>query len=526
MRLGFAGIFAWRPHAEHLHFLAELAKEAGHEVSFLSCDGDLEKCYAKALNPQRRDFIHCTRCQIGGIRSYQSYSVHSIGKLADYPSAQPVSLNEWGQSSASTLARFESDTDFSSDEFKEMTAQFEGSLHKAYRAAVHWIERERIEGLCVFNGRIDITRAVMEAARHCQIPFVSLERTLFGDGLQLLPGENCLGLSNIDQLVDAWKDKPLSRAQALKAASHVATRFLKLNNKEWRAYNLSATHAEWPVAGAQRKILLLPSSRNEFWGHPDWQSPWQEMTSAFDALINRLNLQASDVVLRCHPNWAERIGPTDGRRAEAYYTSWAQQRGIHCISSANKTSSLSLIEQCDAIVVCGGSAALEAGILGKQVIATLRSFYSKAGFQSHATSAELLNEVFLHALKDSAEQEQLAKHISRQVLRFVYTMVYRIPQFVDQIRCVTTTQYAYYQGADPDRLTQLFRTGILQADDSSYAESSTQEDEILGLIEQRNWQALIDAAPQPENAAPKAVHRRWMFRPVDGLRELFRRGDL
>jgi hypothetical protein len=129
-------------------------------------------------------------------------------------------------------------------------------------------------------------------------------------------------------------------------------------------------------------------------------------------------------------------------------------------------------------------------------------------------------------LKNGAEQEQLSRHIARQVLRFVYTMVYRIPQYVDQIRCVTTTQYAYYEGADPDRLTQLFRTGVLQADDSSYAESSTQEDEILGLIEQRDWQALIDAAPQPKNAVSKAVHRRWMFRPMDGLRELFRRGDL
>ncbi len=526
MRLGFSNVYAWRPHVEHIHFLSHLAKQAGHEVSFLSCDSDLSWCYAKALHPLRTDFLSCIRCQIGGIRSYEGEHVHSIGMLSNNSTEKPSQLSEWGLSSAATLARFETESDFSSTQFHQMAAKFEESLYRTYNSAVNWIERERLDGVCVFNGRIDATRAIMEAARHKSIPFVSVERTLFGDGLQLLPGENCLGLSSIDKLVDDWKDKPLSRTQALKAASHVATRFLRINNKEWRAYNQSAVNAHWPVSHGQRRILILPSSQNEFWGHPDWKSQWPDSTSAFDALIVRLNLKSNEVILRCHPNWAERIGSSDGHKSEEYYTAWAKQRGIYCIPSIDKTSTLSLIEQCDAIVINGSSAAIEAGILGKQVIATQRSFYARADFQSNSMSPDQLNDVSFRFFRDNDEQHQISEHIARQVLRFVYTMAYRIPQYVAHVHCVTTTRYAYYEGADPNRFTQLFHTGTLQADDSSYPSDTTQETEILALIRQRQWQALLDATVQPQREASLKIHRRWMFRPVDGLRDLLRRGDL
>lgn len=526
MRIGFSSIYSWRPHVEHLHYLAELAREAGHEVSFLTCDSDLASCYTKELRPTRSDALHCARCRIGGLRSYASRGVHGIGRLADDQLALPAMASEWSLSSASTLGRFESDADFASAEFQTLARRLDGPTRRAYGAARRWIESERLDALCLFNGRMDATRAVLEAARGAGVPFVSVERTWFGDGLQLLPGENCLGLRGVDAMMRDWRCQPLTRAQALRAASQVASRFLRRNAKEWRAYNLSARTTGWPVERARRRVLLVPGSRNEVWGHPDWQPQWPEHTAAFDALMDHLGLDANDVVLRCHPNWGERIGAADGSKAERYYTDWAARRGIHCIASTDATSTLGLIELSDAIVVCGGSAALEAGVLGKQVIAVAPSVYRQAGFQSDADSPGALRGLVLHATLDDVTHARHAAHVARQTLRFAHTMVYRLPQYVEQVRCVTTTRYEYFEGADPARLPDLLRSGVLQADDACRAIDAAGEDEVLALIAARQWHALLDSAPAPAPAPRRSVQRRWLLRPVDRLREALPRGDL
>ena len=55
LRVGFATVYAWRPHVEHLMFLAGLAKQAGHETFFLACDADLPACYTREIRDVRPD---------------------------------------------------------------------------------------------------------------------------------------------------------------------------------------------------------------------------------------------------------------------------------------------------------------------------------------------------------------------------------------------------------------------------------------------------------------------------------------
>jgi hypothetical protein len=526
MRIGFANLYSWRPHVEHMHYLAGLAREAGHQTSFLTCDADLTTCYTKELRPLRSDVLHCMRCMVGGIRSYESRNVHSIGNLATDRVEIPVDASDWCRSSASTLGRFESDADFSSADFQALVHRLDGPTRRVYSAARRWIAQERLDAICLFNGRVDTTRAVLEAARAAQLPFVSVERTWFGDGLLMLPGENCSGLRSVDKMMLDWRDQPLTQEQALRAASHVASRFLRRNVKEWRAYNLSARTTGWPIKQARHRLLLVPGSRNEVWGHPDWASQWQEHTAAFDALIDHMGLTAADLVLRCHPNWGEYIGSADGSKAERHYTDWATRRGVLCIASTDPTSTLRLIELCDAVVVCGGSSALEAGMLGKQVIAVAPSVYQKAGFQSDAYSPESMSNLVLHATLDEDEREKRSAHIARQTLRFAYTMNFRLSQYVEQVRSVTTTRYEYFEGADFDRLPNLLRNGVLQADDASYASDLKGENEVLALIAARQWQALLESSPETTNALRRRVQRRWFLQPIDYLREALPRGDL
>jgi len=355
-----------------------------------------------------------------------------------------------------------------------------------------------------------------------------MERTWFGDGLQLLPGENCLGLGSIDKMMADWRDRPISKTQALRAASHIASRFLRQNSKEWRAYNTGAQDTDWPVSNSRRRILLVPGSRNEFWGHPDWVSQWAEPTAAFDAVIEHFGLQPADLVMRCHPNWAEKIGNATGHLSEAYFTNWASKRGIHFIPSADTTSTLGLIQQADAIVIGGGSAALEAGILGKQVIAVSPSMYQQAGFQSTAYNLEQLRNLKLVRYLDNSTRISETARITRQTLRFCYTMVYRVPQYVPYVKCMTTTRYEYQEGADPERLIKLLTSGYLEADDNHAAVNCSEEDEVLELIRRRDWNGLLDMniGNQFTAGLTKPVQRRWLFRPIDRVRDAMPRGDL
>jgi hypothetical protein len=527
MRIGFCSIYSWRPHVEHMEFLAALTRQAGHETFYLTCDSDFPTCYTRELRPDRSPIVHCALCRIGGIRSYATRNVSSIGSFMRGGHERNGEAQAWSLSSASTLGRFESDEDFAGERFRVSAERLEPSAEIGYVAALRWIERERLDAVYVFNGRMDATRGILQAAAKSGIRCVSVERTWFGDGLHLIPDENCLGLHEVSRLVGEWRDKPLRRTQAMNAASHAALRFLRRNNTEWRAYNVNATFAPWPVSNSRRRILLTPGSRNEVWGHPDWSSAWRERTAAFDAIIDQLNLGPEDVVLRCHPNWGEKIGNEYGQLSEDYYTQWARKRGIFTIASRDSTSTLGLIEHADAVIVCGGSAALEAAIIGKQVIAITPSSYQAAGFESTVCSPDQVAQLHLLADADDETRKHEAARISRLSLRFCYTMAYRVAQFVDFVQCLSPTQYRYFEGADPEILSRIVRRGRLDADDPDFAADDSAESEVIELIKLRAWDKLANkaGAAVPRRASHPA-RRRWLFRSLDRIRATLPRGDV
>jgi hypothetical protein len=325
-------------------------------------------------------------------------------------------------------------------------------------------------------------------------------------------------------MVRAWRDKPLTAAQALHAAGRVASRLTRTNVTEWRAYNMQAAQGTWPVQGGKRRLLLLPSSLNEIWSNADWESAWPDPTQAYDAIIGHLKLEAKDLVLRCHPNWGERIGKNDGRLPERHYTEWAHARGVHVIASRDTTSTMDLIAQCDAIVVASGSAALEAAAMGKQVIATAPSIYSEAGFRTDASDPSKVEDLRLQVDLPQDEQRAAERRLRRFGMRFCYTFSRRLPQYAGHVRAVSSSQYRYPPGADPQRFIDILRTGRLRADDESFAAGEADEDSVIAKMEAGAWKELV-AAPPADTASAQRVQRRWLLRPVDYIRDRMPVGD-
>lgn len=515
MKIGLANIFSFRPHVEHLEFLARTLENDGHEVVFLTCDSAVDTCYIRELRERSR-FRECAQCIVGGVRSYRSDGVTPVQSRAS--DLDERELRSLALSSSATLTRTESEREWEEPGVRAIRERLAGPISDVYQSTRDWIIEEGIEGVICFNGRMDLPRAVTYACEKLDVPYITHERTWFGDGIQLIPNGNCLSLKALSELVREFDDKPLTSYQAAHAGKLIGDRFLQRNSLEWRLYNKNPEPAPWPLNTAGKRVLVLPSSKNEFAGHDEWRTEWADNTQALDDFFAAFNINANQVVLRCHPNWAESIGRVNGNRSLDLYTQWARERSIHCIGSDQKANTYELIQQADIVVLNGGSSAVEAGACGKQVVCLGPSTYQDAGFV----------HVFRSPQELQAADGQLDLDpdlVRRKTLRFLYVRSRRFPQFVPYVKALETTKYAYFRGAKSEVLIRMFKEGSIPPDDPEFAGSETQENDVLRALQSAEWGKLADYQAPLDIGEPLQINRRAGLNWIDSFRAKFARGD-
>jgi hypothetical protein len=422
-------------------------------------------------------------------------------------------------SSAKTIFRTESAGDIELESFKQLHARLASAAQRAYASARNWIEKRKLDGLLIFNGRMDATRALLEAARDLGIPAITVERTWFSDGLLLVANDGPLDLKQHHRLNQAFRDTPLIESQAVRAAQRMVSRVRRTNDSEWRAFNKNARSVPWPAGSRGMKILILPSSRNEVDGHPDWKSGWSDFGQALDLVMERLRADRRSTVVRCHPLWGQRIGARTGELSERYYSSWGKRRDVCVLPSTDKSDTLSLIAQADLVIVNGGSAVFEASALGKPSITLCPATYSEAGFCGKAFSPAMLSDCD-HALSLPSRE------IIKRGLRYGYTHNYRHSQFTRYVRAISPVKFRYFEGGDASRIVDLFKTGKLSPDDEEVATDEAGEREICDMIAEQQWAQLGSRAVDDFSEAPLAIQRRPLLRWLDPVRNLSARGDV
>jgi hypothetical protein len=495
-----------------------ILQKGGHTISGFTCDAAVEYCYSRNLRGHSR-IRQCPTCIAGGIRSFAIPNVWSIkGRL--HEAIEHDRLRQMTLSSVATVLRTESASDLSTPDFLAAQRQLELPFAMVYANAKRWIAEHQLDAVVFFNGRMDLTTALRAACEDMDCKFVTLERTWFGHGLQLIPNENCLGLGEIGRLNQEFRELPLLADQAAYAGRIAADRFRQRNKLEWRLYNAGAERVNWPNAALLgRRVLILPSSRNEFEGHPDYAMDWVDYTLAFDAVLERLGIDAQDCVLRCHPNWAESIGLNTGWRSEDHWTSWAKQRGMTIIRSSDRADTYSLIGESDYVMVNGSSAGLEAALRGRKVICVGHATYEHAGFVVQLCGPEDLPRLDALGMHDM-------ERTARMALRYVYTHGRRYAQFVQFVRALTTLSYEYYAGADPERLVRLCKSGILEPDDAQYGDNTEHETVVVNRMLAGDWDKLGEWQ-EPTISSPRlSVRRRFGLRWIEPLRNKLARGDL
>lgn len=518
MNVGLVNVFSFRPHVEHLHYLQTLLRRDGHLTFALTCDSSVSNCYSRAIKGTGR-VKECSKCILGGVRSYSFENVTPISHGAGESMLSDDSVDKLALSSSCTLNRTESELEWNEPEVVAVRRGLYDAVHTTYQSAMKWIADNKLDAVICFNGRMEMTRAVTYACEVSGIPFITHERTWFGDGLNLVPNANCLSIKALREMVVEFDDKPLTKLQAKIAAKLIALRFLQQNTLEWRLYNKDSESIAWPVKSLGKRVLVLPSSKNEFAGHEEWKTGWVDNTSALDDFFEAFSIAPSDVVVRFHPNWAETIGKVSGARALKHYTEWAQNRGVHFISSEEKADTYDLIQQADMVVMNGGSSAVEAGACGKQVICLGPSSYDAGGFVR-----SFVDKRDLH--RSDALVDIDPEIVIRKTLRFVYLRAKRFPQYVDFVKAIKTTEYAYFEGVSAEKIINMFKTGKLSADDKSFSSNELDEAEVISALFNKQWEQLAEYKSEHHAyQEPLIIQRRFGLRWLDGFRAKWARGD-
>lgn len=515
MRIGVTSLFSFRPHVEHLAYVTQLLEGAGHETHALTCDAAFTACYGRLLR-QRTKLSECPRCIIGGVRTFPIARVSAVDSKL-HAAIDRDRLRRLATSSVTVRYRTEAPDFLESDTFNAAINDLVIPVETAYANTMRWIEKNRLDAVVLFNGRMDVLAGVVAACEDLKIPFLSLERPWLGHGIAMIPNGNCLDLSELNAMCAEYARAPLSASQAKHAGALSAKSFTGGNKLLWRLYNTEPGETAWPVSGASRRVLILPSSRNEFEGHPHWTSGWSDYAVAFDDVMDRLSISSADCVLRCHPSWKEKMGVNTGWRSEEHYTAWCSHRNIHVISSANRASTYDLIAAADLIIVNGSTSGVEAALRGKQVLLVGHATYERSDLCSTVSTPKELETLTLPPHR--------ARETAVKALRYMYVMANRFPQFVRFVRAISTGHCEYFVGADSDRIVAMLRTGRVAADDTQIGENDGVEREVADALVRGDWGSLGQPESIGVSADHVAVERRVGLRWIDSIRDRLPRGD-
>jgi hypothetical protein len=293
-KIGLVSIYPSRPHVEHLAFITNKLVNLGYDLYHLSYKGTFELDYAKFHKNTFGKILETFKARYGGLYGYHRIRTTFLEDITketyDHERSKDLCF-----SSASTLLRVEQISDTQDKQFKDLVTQLSKGVSLTVPAVRKWISDNQIEKVICFNGRIDLTAAVMQACRDEKIKFISLERSWFGEGIQLLEGDNCLGLDSVNRMMQDWINKPLNERQLKKVSNLMLDRIEKKLNSEFRIYNKEEKSRPWPAKGA-RKFLFLPSTNCETWDHKDHLSRWTNSLEACDYMASKLNIQPSEIV--------------------------------------------------------------------------------------------------------------------------------------------------------------------------------------------------------------------------------------
>ncbi len=519
MKFGIVSMYPYRPHVQDMVYLSNQLERAGHTCMFLSCNKNLPTCYYNLFKGKIRSRVQCAKCMLGGLSSYvKKEKVFYIDKRTKKELNQE-DINYIINSTIASLGRIENEGEIDGIISEEIRLKLVKAVEIIYQNTLDWIHENGIEGVLLFNGRLDLTRAVSLALKNSAVPYISIENHL--NGITLNYNSDCLSLEFINKVNIKHKDLYLTKEQAAFSGRIIGEMFLK-KQKLWRTHNISSKKTNWPIKNIRtRKVLITPSSKYEFIGSEDWRVHWtDDYTEGYQKVIEKIGVGYSDCVLRCHPFWHENLGSLGkGDSSENHYTKWANKLGIYTIASADDENTLDLIKEADIVLVNGGTAGIEAAILGKIVISVGRSRYNKAGF-----TINIFDEKDIEELKFDIKKID-SSIIQRRAIRYLYNYHARFEQFHDVVWKKNALKNNYVDSNKvSDLIVKYFHQGYIGSYINEYGSKSDFEDAIIEKINSNSWNALANCETSEMEKNSYEIKRRGILSIIDFVRDILPAG--
>ena len=350
------------------------------------------------------------------------------------------------------------------------------TINKAYSGAINWIKSRKFDLIFGFNGRIDITNAILNAALDSKIPYVSLERSWLGKGIQLNFNGTPLSLSGFDDVVSTFNDKPLNNNQISKAFLSISNRFNKISYGEFKQYNIEQTRG---LTNTKFKWLYLPSSIFERIGHPDWNDNWEDSFHPIKHLIKTGVIKKSELIIRGHPQWTI-YSPS----SEKEFIKKSKELGVKYIPSNSNISTHELIVNCENLIVYGSSSAFEAGLLGKKILNFSPTFYQNGLFiYNYFSEIEFDYQKFIN---------MDPKFIIRQTIRTIYSINFRYMQFTDYIVAESPYDYKFKEFNDLNYFNKIIDNNKIPYNDYEFSLSCEEENNFLDDFFNKRYDKIFD----------------------------------
>jgi hypothetical protein len=520
MKIGIVNFFSFRPYIENSIYLGKILKEQGHSIFYFECDGSPSICHNILIKKPSIKIIECLKCRAGGLGSYVD-SVERVSKYSNIDNQESSPFDEnWLLSSRATASRSEtksqllaSDPTTAEDHLK--------SVKTVYNSSINWLKSNKIDRVICFNGRMDFTRAMLEACNFLNIEIITHDSTWFGNGITISKNSEIIALHKWDKAVEDFIDYPLSEDQLKKSLDIISKRFLKKSLFEWKQYNINTKKVSWPINSVGKRILILPSSRSEFLGTEEFDSEWSDdCLVGFDKVIEELRgyFKEINIVVKAHPIWGMNLFGANGDNPIQHYRDWCLKNGYVFLNPEENASTSDLMKECDVILLNGSSAAFEGIFYKKPIINIAKSVYKSADFIKTVLSSEEIKTVGNYLSSFNWE-----KGIIRG-LRFLYIVSSRIPSLLPQIRALNNTKNKYFHY--PGNLLDYLFNDTHQYHDKYCYHSSIFEDKLMTDFSGLNWEDFIDSSKYIESIESEVViNRKLIYRWVDLLRNLQPKGD-
>ena len=467
MKIGFASLYPYRPHLKQMAYLASQAKIAGHEAFFLELGPGFENCHAKLDEGYFKKKVASLKIKYAGLNGFLSGNRDTLSAFV-INSDKKRDPSKFLYSARSTVASkygISSVEGLNNENISRLIDKNLVTIQDAYAGALAWLEIRKFDLVIGFNGRIDVTNALMQACLDSKTPYFSLERSWTGDGIQLVKNGTPLSLSTMNDVVEKWATKPLKSYQIIQAFSFLAKRFSREAFGEYQQWN---SGQEFGLIDKNYSWLYTPSSIFERVGHPDWAVEWRSDMEAVEFLLQSRSIHSSQLIVRGHPQWA-----TYSPSSDQVYSDWCAKIGAKYIESNSKVNTQELIFKSDNIISYGSTSAFEAGIFGKNIFNLSPTFYEKGGFTTNVFSKK--------GGFDKAETKLSKKEISRLCLRSLYSINYRYMKLTEEIKAIDNFDYVYKAMSQTDFFDKLCEEKDLISN-KDFCNSSLDEDNFLDAL--------------------------------------------